>query len=150
MKFVNGLIPALKQKVRPLVDWEIHFDEIVSIAEKILTTAELTTLLQPPQKQKQFRQWSPGKHMQFQKSNHKLSPNVAPPSKKGRPHPEAKNSINFGYFTNAKQDNKKYSILGKENPVRDQLAKEGECFLYEKPGHMGSDCTTRVMISPAT
>ena len=43
MKFENGLIPALKKKVRPLVDWGMHFDEIVSIAEKIQTTTKLIT-----------------------------------------------------------------------------------------------------------
>ena len=35
MKFVCSLIPALKEKVRLPVDWGMHFDEIVSIAEKI-------------------------------------------------------------------------------------------------------------------
>ena len=60
MKFVNDLIPAWEEKVRPLVDWGMHFDEIVSIAEKILTTTELSTPQQPPHKQKQFRPWSQG------------------------------------------------------------------------------------------
>ena len=44
IKLVNGLIPALKEKVRPLVDWGMHFDEIVCIAEKIQGTTKLTTL----------------------------------------------------------------------------------------------------------
>ena len=55
-KFVNSLIPALKEKVRPLVDGGLHFAEIVSIVEKIQTTTKLTTASQPPQQQKQFEQ----------------------------------------------------------------------------------------------
>ena len=43
LKFVNALIPALKEKVRPLVDCGMHFDEIVCIAEKIQGTTKLTT-----------------------------------------------------------------------------------------------------------
>ena len=58
MKFVDGLIPLLREKVRPLIDWDMPFDEIVSIAEKIQTTTRLTAPQQPMQKQKQFRQWS--------------------------------------------------------------------------------------------
>ena len=104
MKFVDGLIPLLREKVRPLIDWDMPFDEIVSIAEKIQTTTKLTVLQQPVQKQKQFRQWSQGKPMEFQKSNYKLLPNVAAAQQKGAPHPGAKNSINFGHFPNAKKD----------------------------------------------
>ena len=56
MKCVNGLIPALKEKVRPLVDCGMHFDEIVSSAEEIQTTTKVSTPPQPLYKQKQFRQ----------------------------------------------------------------------------------------------
>ena len=54
MKFVNALIPALEDKVRLPVDWGMHFDKIVSIAEKIQTTTTLTTPQRPLHKQKQF------------------------------------------------------------------------------------------------
>ena len=82
MKFVNDLIPAPKERVRPLVDCRVHFHEIVGIAEKIQTTTKLTTLRQPPHKQKQFRPWSQGKSMQFQQSAYELPPNVAAAPKK--------------------------------------------------------------------
>ena len=143
MKFVNSLISALKEKVRPLVDWGMHFDEIVSIAEKIQTTTKLSTPQQPLHKQEQLRQWSQGKPMQFQKSDYKLPPNMAAAQKKGPPHPVAKNSINFGHFSNAKKDNNKHKTFGQQTPERDQLAKEGKCFLCKKPDHMAKDCPTR-------
>ena len=54
MKLVNGLMPASKEKVRPLVDCGMRFDEIVSITEKIQITTNLTTPEQPPYKQTQF------------------------------------------------------------------------------------------------
>ena len=82
MKFVNGLIPAWKEKVRLQVDCGMHFDEIVSIAEKIQTITKLTTLQQPPYKQKQSRQESEGKSMQFEKSEYTLQPIVAAVQKK--------------------------------------------------------------------
>ena len=43
IKLMNGLIPALKVNVRPIGDWGMHLDEIVSIVEKIQTTSKLTT-----------------------------------------------------------------------------------------------------------
>ena len=57
MKFVNGLIPALKEKVRPLVDWGMHLDEIVSITEKMQTTMKLNTPQPSLHKPKQFVRW---------------------------------------------------------------------------------------------
>ena len=50
MKFVDGLIPLLREKVTPLIDWDMPFDEIVSIAEQILTTTNLTVPQQLVQK----------------------------------------------------------------------------------------------------
>ena len=85
--------------------------------------------------------------MQFQKSDYKLPLNVAAVQKQGPPHPGAKNSINFGYFPNAKKDNSKYKTFGQQNPARDQLAKEGKCFLSKKPDHMARDCSTRKVSS---
>ena len=123
------------------------FDEIVSIAEKIQTTTKLTTPQQPVQKQKQFRQWSQGKPMEFQESNSKLPPNVAAAQQEGTPHPDAKNSINIGHFPNAKQDKTKYKTFDQQNSERDQLAKAGKCFLCKKPCHMPRDCSTRKVSS---
>ena len=123
MKFVKGLITALKRKVKPLVDCGMHFDEIVSIAEKIQTITKPSTPQQPPHKRKQFRQDRQGKLMQLQKSDYKQQQNVAAAQQKGPPHPVAKNGINFAYFANAKKDNNKYKTFGQQNPERDQLAK---------------------------
>ena len=55
----------------------------------------------------------------------------------------AKNSINFGHFMNGKRDNNKDQTFGLQYSERDQLAKEGKCFLCKKPGHMAGDCPTR-------
>ena len=143
MKCVKGLIPALKEQVRPLVDWGMHLDEIVSIAENNQTTTKLTTPQLAPQKQKQFIQCRQGKRMQFQKSDHKLTPNIAAAQKKGPPHAEAKNSIHFGHFPNDKNDNNKYKTIVQQNLERDELAKEGKCFLCKKPGNMAMDCPKR-------
>ena len=142
MTFVNGLIPVLKKKVRPLVNWEMHFDKIVSIAEKIQSTTKLTTLQQPPHKQKQFKQCSQGKRMQFSKSDYKVPPNVSAAQRRGAPHPEATNSVYFVHFPKAKKDNNKYKTYGLQNPERDQLAMEGKCFLCKKPDHMARDSPT--------
>ena len=125
MKLGKDLIPTWKEKVRPLGNWGLHYHEIVSIAEKIQTTTKLTSAQQLPLKRKQFRQWSQGKPMQFQKSDYKILPNVAAEQKKEPPHPIGKNSIDFGHCTNAKKDNKKYKTFAQQNPERDQLAKEG-------------------------
>ena len=81
--------------------------------------------------------------MQFQKSDYKLPPNVAAAQKKRAPHPGAKNSIHFGNFPNTTKDKTKYQTFDQQNPERDQLAKEGTCFLCEKPGHLAIDCPTR-------
>ena len=50
----------------------MHYDEIVSIAEKIQTITKVTIPQQPLPKQTQFRQCSQGKAMQFQESDYKL------------------------------------------------------------------------------
>ena len=121
------------------------FDEIVRIAEKIQTTIKITTPQEPVQKQKQFRQCSQDKPMEFQQSDYKLPPNVAAAEQKGISHPGAKNSIKFGHFPNAKKD--QYKPVGQQHPESDQLAKEGKCFLSKKPGHMATDCPTRKVSS---
>ena len=56
MTFVNGLILALKDKVKKFRNWGILFDEIGSMAESIHITTKVTPLLQPTQKRNQFRQ----------------------------------------------------------------------------------------------
>ena len=123
------------------------FDEIVRIEEKIQTTTKLTVPQQRIQKQKQFRQWSQGKPMEFQKSNYKLPPNVAAAQQRRAPHSDAKNSINFGHFPNTKKDTTKYKTFGHQNPEKDQLAKEDKCFLCKKPGHVARDWPTRKVSS---
>ena len=50
MKFVDGWIPLLGEKVRPLIDWDMPFDEIVSSADKLQTTTKLTVTQQLVQK----------------------------------------------------------------------------------------------------
>ena len=85
--------------------------------------------------------------MQFQKSNYKLPPNVAAAQQKGVPHSGANNSINFGHFPNPTKDKTKYKTFDQQNPEIDQLAKEGNCFLCKKPGHMARDCPTRKVSS---
>ena len=107
MKFMDAVIPQLREKVRPLIDWNMPLDEIVSIAEKIQTTTKLTVPQQLVQKLKQLRQWSQGKPMECQKSNYKLQPNLAAAQLKGAPHPDAKNSINSDHFPNARKDKTK-------------------------------------------
>ena len=75
MKFVDGLIHLLRDKVRRLIDWDMLCDERVSIGEKIQTTTKLTILQEPGLEQKQFTQWSPGKPIEFPKSDCKLPHN---------------------------------------------------------------------------
>ena len=38
VQFVDGLLPWIRDKVRPMVDWQMKVDAIVGIAEKIMTT----------------------------------------------------------------------------------------------------------------
>ena len=33
VKFVDGLLPCIRDKVRPMVDWDMKFDAIVGMAE---------------------------------------------------------------------------------------------------------------------
>ena len=129
MKCVDVLIPLLREQVRPLIDWDMAFDELVSIAEKILTTTKLTVAQQPVQKQKQFRQCSTGRPMVFQKLEYKLPPNIAAAKQTGALHPDAKNSLKFGPIPNAEKDKTQYKIFYQPNLERDQLAKEGKGFL---------------------
>ena len=85
--------------------------------------------------------------MQFQKSDYKLPPNMAAAQKKGPLYSRAENSLNCGHFPNSKEDNNKYKTFGQPNPERDQLAKEGTCFLCKKPGHVARECPTRKVSS---
>ena len=39
VKFVDGQLPGIRDKVRPIVEWDMKFDAIVGIAEKILTNS---------------------------------------------------------------------------------------------------------------
>ena len=63
MKCMDSLIPLLRENVRPRIDWNMSFDEIISITEKNQPTTKLTTPQQLVPKQKQFRQWSQGQPM---------------------------------------------------------------------------------------
>ena len=81
--------------------------------------------------------------MQFQKSDYNVPPNGAAAQTQGPPHAGGKNSINFGHFPNAKEDNNKYETFGQRNPEKDHLAKQGKCLLSKTPGHMARDCATR-------
>ena len=94
----------------------MHFNEIVSIAEKILATTKLTTPTLPPHEQKRFTPWNLAKRMHFQKSDYTLPLNVAAARKTGLPHAGAQNSINFDHFLNAKKDKKQYKTFGQQNP----------------------------------
>ena len=125
----------------------MHFDEIVSIAAKIQITTKLSTPQQPLHKQKQLRQWSKGKPIQFQKSDYKLLPNEAGVQQKGPPHSGAKNPSNFGHITNAKKGNNKYKTFRQQNFVRDHLPKQEKCFQCKKPDHMARDCPNRKISS---
>ena len=40
VKFVDSLLPSIRDKVRPMVDWDMKFDAIIGIAEKIQTTSK--------------------------------------------------------------------------------------------------------------
>ena len=40
VKFVDGLLPWIRDKVRPMVDWQMKFYAIVVIAKKIQTTSD--------------------------------------------------------------------------------------------------------------
>ena len=106
VKFVDGLLPWISDKVRPMADWGIKFDAIVGIAAKIQSTSKPggTHSGPPPSKPDPNKQWSSGKPMQFTKSDWKAPPNIVAAKTKVAPHPGAKNPINFAYFPNAKPD----------------------------------------------
>ena len=63
--------------------------------------------------------------------------------RKNHPHAAEKSSCNWSHFPNDKKDNHKYKTFGQHNPGRDHQAKEGNCFLCKKPGHVARDCPTR-------
>ena len=71
VKFVGGLLPWIRDKVRPIVDRDMKFDAIVGIAEKIQTTSKpIGTHSGPrPRKSNPNKQSSSGKPMQFTKSD---------------------------------------------------------------------------------
>ena len=129
------------------MDWYMPFAEIVSIAEKIETNTKIRVRQQLLQKQNEFTQWSLRKPIQFQKSEHKLHPNMATAKQNGVPHSGAKNSITFIHFYNAKKHKPKYKIFGQQNPDREQLANEGKYFLFKKASHMARHCATRKFTS---
>ena len=147
MKFGNGLIPGLKQKVRPLVHRRIRFDEIVSIAVKNQRTIKLTLLQQPANKDEQFKQSYIGKPMHLTKSHYKIPPNVAAAQQLAEPYSEAKHSVNFVYDRNARKDKIKYHTFGQQNTDKDQVAKEGKFLLCKTSVDMATDCPTRKVSS---
>ena len=97
-----------------MVDWDMKFDAIVGIAEKIQTTYKPggTHSKPPPRKPNPDKQWSAGKPMQFTKSDRKAPPNMEAAKKEAAPHPGPKNSSNFGHFPNARPDNPNYKQYG--------------------------------------
>ena len=84
VKFVDSLLPWIRDNVRPMVDWDMKFDAIVGIAEKIQTTSKPggTHSGPPPRKPYSDKQWSAGKPMQLTKSDWKAPPNIAAAKKK--------------------------------------------------------------------
>ena len=110
VKFVDGLLPWIRDKVRPMLDWNMKFDTIVGIAEKIQTTSKPggTHSGPPLRKPNPDKQWSAGKPIQCTKSDCKAPPNIEAAKKKGAPYPAAKNSIHFRYLLNAKPDKTSY------------------------------------------
>ena len=113
VKFVDGLLPWIRDKVRPMVDWGVKFDASVGIAEQIETTSKPGgTLSGPlPRKPNPDKLWSAGTSMQFTKSDWKAPSNIEAARKKGAPHPGAKNSVNFGHFSNARPDKTNYKHM---------------------------------------
>ena len=150
VKFVDALLPWIRDKVRPIVDWDMKFDAIVGIAEKIQTTSKPSGTHSGPSARKPNpdKQWSSGKPMQFTKSDWKAPRNIEAAKTQGARHPGAKNSINFVHFPNAKPDKTNYkqygSTTGKE---KEQLAKEGKCFFCKQSGHLARDCTKKKISS---
>ena len=59
VKFVGGPLPWIRDKVRPMVDWDMKFDAIVGIAEKIQTAYKPggTHSGPPPRKSNPDKQW---------------------------------------------------------------------------------------------
>ena len=150
VKFVDGLQPWIRDKVRPLVDLDMKFDATVGIAEKIKTTSKPggTHSGPPPRKPNPDKQWSSGKPMQFTKSDRKASPNIEAAKKQGASHPGAKNSMNFGHFPNAKPDKTNYKQYGTTtDKEKEQLAKEGKCFFCKQSGYVAGDCTKKKISS---
>ena len=133
-----------------MVDWDMKFDAIVGIAEKIQTTSKPggTHSGPAPRKPNPDKQWSAGKPMQFPKSDWKAPPNIEAAKKIGAPHTGATNSIDFEHFSNARRDKINYkpysTITDKE---KQQLAKEGKCFFCKHSRHLAKDCPTKKISS---
>ena len=131
VKFVDSLLPWIRDKVRPMVDWKMKFDAMVGIADKLQTISKPGGTHSGPRLRKPNpdKQWSYDKPMQFTKSECKAPRNIEASNKNGARHPGAKNSINLAHFPNARPDKTNYkqygSTIDKEN---EQLAKEGKCF----------------------
>ena len=91
VKFVDGLLPWIRDKLRPMLDWGMKFDAIAGIAENIQTTSKpgRTHSGLPPRKPNPDMQWSSGKAIQFPKSDWKAPPDIEAAKKKGAPHPGA-------------------------------------------------------------
>ena len=86
--------------------------------------------------------------MRFPKSDWKAPPNIKADEKKCAPHPDAKNSINFAHFANARPDetnSKPYGTI--PDKEKEQLAKEGKSFFCKQSGHLAKDCCKKKISS---
>ena len=146
VKFVDGLLPWIRDKVRLMVDWDMKFDAIVVIAENIQTTYETGGTHSGPQLRKPNpnKEWSASKPVQFTKSGCKVSPNIESAKKEAVLYPGAKNSINFEKFSNTKPDKTNYKPYGiTTDKAKEQLAKQGKCFFCKHSCHLATDCAKK-------
>ena len=149
-KFVDGLLPWIRDQVRLMVDWDMKFDAIVGRAEKIHTTSKPggTHSVPPPRNPNPDKQWSPGKPMQLTKSDCKAPPNIEVAKKKEASHAWAKNSVNFAHFPNARPDKTNYKPYGTiTDKGKGQLAKQGKYFFCKQSGHLAKDCPQKKISS---
>ena len=146
IKFIEGLLPYLKQSIKPHINYDMSLEELVTVAEKHASTLKSNqprpTTHQGPQKpwkRPQDKQWSAGKPMEFQKSSYQLPKKVQEnaakvANKKGGP------GGTFGHFPNAnKRDKTNYISFGE----REKLKQEGKCYHCKRTGHMANVCPNR-------
>ena len=150
VKFVDGLLPWIRDKVRPMVDWRMKYDAIVAIAERIQSIYKPggTHSGSLPRKPNPDKQLSAGKPMQFTKSDCMAPPIIEAAKEQGAPHPVAGDSIDFVHFPNAKPDNTNYKPYGTRTDMqKEQLANEGQCFFCKQSGHLAGDCMKKKISS---